>query len=103
MKEIDMSSRCNLGDHDFDEDRKCKNCGEEKPCPDCGLIEGHLGDCLIGGIQAREIALLKVQLALKTETIEKLKKQIRELISVPFYSPGWVKRVQTAQSLIQGS
>ena len=35
----------------------------ETKCPDCELTEGHLGDCLIGGHQALEIAALKERLS----------------------------------------
>ena len=36
----------------------------ETKCPDCGLPDdGHLGDCLIGGHQALEIAALKERLS----------------------------------------
>ena len=48
----------------------------EAECPSCGLSVGHLGDCLIGGIQAREILYLKMQLASKDETITRLEDKI---------------------------
>lgn len=42
---------------------------ERDKCPDCGLPNGgHLGDCLIGGHQAMEIAALKKRLT-EAETL----------------------------------